>query len=136
MSDTQTLLTAFKRVEDALESKTSADEKRFTGIESDIQALTIETRKTAAIVSQHAELHTSHARMITKANEAATVALNREIAIPVAVKEQLNRLEEDGKFREALLSQVAKATRSPWFKLAWLIGGIIGGAIATYYGVK
>lgn len=147
MNDLSDLIVAVTKVEGAVnglqvafEKKTITDAIRFEKIESTIE-------KQAAVLAAHADLHTSHARLITKANELAIAAAEKVESVRTEAQSKLKAaldthatetsakldgLAVAGVERTKLLDKIIAWQKSPWFKAAWFIGGIIGGAVATY----
>lgn len=131
---------AVNKLQSAFEKKSIEDLVRFEKIE-------VNVAKQAETLSSHAELHTSHARMITKASELAIRAAEKaeevrteaQSALKKALDEhaadtstKLDGLAQAGVERKQLLDKLVAFQKHPLFKAAWFLGGIIGGAIATY----
>ncbi len=147
MSDLAELIVAVTKVEGAVtglrgdfDKKAADDAAKFEKLETSIE-------KHTAVLATHAELHTSHARMITKASELAIRAAEKAEEVRTEAQTalrnaldthasetstKLDALAAAGDKREKLLDKIAAFQKSPFFKAAWFLGGIIGGAIATY----
>lgn len=147
MSDIAELIVAVTKVEGAVtglqatfNKKAVEDLIRFEKIESTIE-------KQAVTLAAHAELHTSHARMIAKANDLAIIAVEKaELVRTEAQKElktaldkhavdtsaKLDSLAEAATERTKTLDKIVEWQKKPLFKAAWFIGGLVGGALAAY----
>ncbi len=147
MSDLAELIIAVTKVEGAVnglrsdfDKKSSEDLARFEKIETSVE-------KQAAVLATHAELHTSHARMITKASELAIRAAEKaeevrteaHLALGAALathakdtSEKLDSIAEAATERKKILDKIVTFQKHPLFKAAWFLGGLIGGAIAAY----
>jgi len=145
--DVTDIVVAVTRLEGAVNGLQTAFEKK--SIEDLIRFEKIETNlsKQAETLAAHAELHTSHARMITKASELAIRAAEKAEEVrseaQTALKNaldthatetstKLDALAKAGTERKELLAKLIAFQKHPLFKAAWFLGGIIGGAIATY----
>ncbi len=127
-------------LQSAFEKKSIEDMIRFDKIETNVS-------KQAETLAAHAELHTSHARMITKASELAIRAAEKaeevrteaQTALKSALdihardtSEKLDKLAVAGDERSKLLDKIITWQKHPYFRAAWFIGGLIGGALAAY----
>ncbi len=145
--DLAELIEAVARVEGTVnglrgdfDKKTAEDIARFEKLEANVAS------HSATLVT-HAELHTSHARMITKASELAIRAAEKSEEVrteaqtalrsaldkhAISTENKLDALAVAGTARTELLDKIVKWQKNPFFKAAWFIGGVIGGAIAAY----
>lgn len=127
-------------LQSAFEKKSIEDLIRFDKVETSVNQHTTQ-------LAAHADLHTSHARLITKANELAiaaaekaeTIRTEAQVALKTALdvhatetSAKLDGLATAGVERTKLLDKIIAWQKSPWFRAAWFIGGIVGGAVATY----
>lgn len=148
MNDIAELIVAVTKVEGAVtglqttfDKKAVADLVRFEKIEESVE-------KQATTLSSHAELHTSHARLITKANDLAIQAVEKaenvrteaqrdlkdaldKHAADTSVK--LDKLAEGASERAKTLDTIVEWQKKPLFKAAWFVGGLLGGMLATYF---
>lgn len=147
MNDLVELIVAVTKVEDAViglqatfDKKSGADLVRFEKIEGIVE-------KQAITLAAHADLHTSHARLITTANDLAIEAVKRAETVRTEAQEQLkvaldnhaldtsaklDKLAEGASDRTKLLDKIIDFQKKPLFKAAWFVGGLIGGALAAY----
>jgi hypothetical protein len=147
-SDVGKIVTAVGKLEGAVtglqtsfDAKSIADVQRFDKIEATIE-------KHASTMALHSDLHTSHARLITKANELAIQAIEKSSAVrteaQAALKDSLDKHAQEtsakldmlalsGDSRAAILDKIVAWQKHPLFKAAWFIGGLIGGAVAAYF---
>ncbi len=145
--DLAKLVIAVTKVEGAVnglrndfDKKSSEDLSRFEKLETGIE-------KHTATLATHAELHSSHARMIMKANELAIRAVEKAEEVrteaQVALKfsldthaketsEKLDGISLAADERKRTLDKIVRFQKHPLFKAAWFVGGLIGGAIAAY----
>lgn len=174
MDKTDQLLSAIEQVQGSLvhlgerfEAKASADELRFAQVEHTMGVLADETQKHSKLLSDHATLHTNHAKLITTAQELALKALQKnesakaehDAALKGAIDIQNKAIGElakatddrltkqDGVLTEivdqnkeliaenatirTMLLGLAKWTNHPLVKLAFVIGGLVGGYLAA-----
>ena len=132
--------TAVTSLQGAFEKKSEEDLERFEELEAALD-------KQAETLIKHAELHTSHARMLTKANEMVIQAVEgvrteaqkslqeslEKHALDTTAK--LDSLAKAGSERKQLLEKISSFQKKPLFKLAWFIGGLIGGIAAAWFSV-
>lgn len=147
MIETEKLLAAFERVEDkvsnlqtAFEKKSTEDEIRFLGIETNVNANT-------KLLSQHSVLHTQHAQMISQAQdltltktgqewnerlakiEAASVVRDKILS---AQDVQLQRIVKQGQNTKSVVDIIAKYHKHPAFKLVYYVGVAVWGGITAW----
>lgn len=140
MNESNKLLVAFERVEDAVTSLQSAFEKhtledaakakedraRFTDIETNVDGIIKQ-------VAQHSLLHTQHATMIAAAQDLTLTKVGKDWS------ERLGKLETNvgeiaaqGVTAKTVLDTIAKYHKHPAVRIAYLLGAAIWGMLTLW----